>query len=424
MAIRLQTAAAPTVYSVADVAELCSVMYRNVVKACRTAKQFELAERMCVEAHGMCFAAAAAAASQDSSSPSDAVLPSSSLSFTHTGSMAVPLVLSPDPLLFCEMMIVYKEMDRPWDVLRAAADLFRLKFAAETSDILTAYAAVAEAASPSFPHQRSSRRQRPLTRRAIARGQSSSASKRTPRPASYEQRVRESPVGRLRKPEVDLLTSAAALAQLPTAAGTAGMTTSTRQSGTNKKKNKNNNNKEKAKHVGNDDGMSVAFAFGGSGNAGAAVEGRLLRLLCAARFRLRHWEEVPLLFDVMVQRRLEPTRLVYNLAISACVRRRDADGAARLFDRMLSHCMQPPSEVRWCALAAGLLLSACCCTCTYVSVHLDTSPNRWRSLAEGHCVVDAYSWVGQPWIEYPSFTSCHFYFCCGWCSGAYTCLHR
>ena len=238
-------------------------MYRNVIKSCRTAQQNALAERLFEEVRPLYVPALATQAPGSTAANSQA---------PAIGGR--PLRLPVDPLVFCEMMIVYKELDRPSETIAAVADLFQLAYPVDAARVLAAAASTAFSGSAHGPAGRW-------------------------RTTAFKPRASTSPaVGRAMASVV--LASAKSLAQL----------------------------------------LQTRRVWD------ASVEGRILRLLCAARFRLSHWDEVNAVLDVMVAHNVEPTRLVYNLGISASIKRADADRAIGLFERMLTHCTQPPSQVR------------------------------------------------------------------------------
>jgi len=205
-------------------------MYLNVIKACRNAEQYELAQRIFREYRLMIR--------PRTETVHDVAGPSSG---------DTPLILRVEPMAFCEMMIIMKELDRPHGVLDLAADLYGLYFP---------------------PDVRTQRRQR-------------------------KGKKFDSP----------------ALCSANVMSGFA---------------------------VNDEEGNRVLDA---------AADARVLRLLCAAKFQLKQWGEVDALCDVMFSRGLEPTRLVYNLGLSANIRLNNPARALSLFERMLLKCPQPPSEV-------------------------------------------------------------------------------
>ena len=206
---------------------------------------------------------------------------------SSTGQLALP----PDPFVFCEMMIAYKEMRRPWDVLHAFSDLMELSFPEHAK------------------HQRAlaSRSKSGNARAQLVRDaqQRKSAAFNRNRQSSHQDHGHR--VGAPRRDSQKskpLIVSASAIQQLPSI-----------------------------------DGDNCRLW-------GSAVDARLFRLLCATHYQLRHWDDVDALFDLMLERGAQPTRLVYNLAISANIKRNDANRAIHVFENMLTHCAQPPSEVR------------------------------------------------------------------------------
>ncbi len=83
-----------------------------------------------------------------------------------------------------------------------------------------------------------------------------------------------------------------------------------------------------------------------------------------ARYRLGHFEAVTELVEGMQKRGVQPSRLIYNLGISAHAQLDHADGAMQLFERMCdagAHgSKHPPSEV-CVGVSVCVYVRACVC---------------------------------------------------------------